>query len=64
MGQANSRQEAFWDACGFGRTHLVKKFIEEGIDINWVSFTVGIVKSNKTELFACLCLHFVDPLVP
>lgn len=39
MGQANSRQEAFWDACGFGRTHLVKKFIEEGIDINWVSFT-------------------------
>lgn len=40
MGQANSRQEAFWDACGFGRTHLVKKFIEEGIDINWVSFTV------------------------
>ncbi|XP_076456786.1 uncharacterized protein LOC143291073 [Babylonia areolata] len=39
MGQANSRQEAFWDACGFGRTHLVKKFIEEGININWVSFT-------------------------
>jgi hypothetical protein len=41
MGQANSRQEAFWDACGFGRTHLVKKFIEEGVDINWVSFTVS-----------------------
>lgn len=42
MGQANSRQEAFWDACGFGRIHLVKRFIEEGIDINWVSFTVRI----------------------
>nr|KAG5687361.1 hypothetical protein BaRGS_025367 [Batillaria attramentaria] len=39
MGQANSRQEAFWDACGFGRTHLVKKFIEEGIDINWNGWT-------------------------
>ncbi|XP_005100780.1 poly [ADP-ribose] polymerase tankyrase-2 [Aplysia californica] len=37
MGQAGSKQEMFWEACGFGRAHLVQKFIEHGIDVNWVS---------------------------
>ncbi|GFO16118.1 ankyrin repeat domain-containing protein 50-like [Plakobranchus ocellatus] len=37
MGQAESKQEMFWEACGFGRPHLVEKFIEHGIDVNWVS---------------------------
>ncbi|XP_041362156.1 ankyrin repeat domain-containing protein 50-like [Gigantopelta aegis] len=39
MGQANSRQEAFWEACAYGRIHLVRKFIEEGIDVDYVSYT-------------------------
>lgn len=41
MGQAASRQEAFWEACGFGHKDRVKKFLEEGdVDVNWVSYTV------------------------
>ncbi|XP_055995316.1 ankyrin repeat and sterile alpha motif domain-containing protein 1B-like [Ostrea edulis] len=40
MGQAASRQEAFWEACGFGHEDRVKKFLEDGdIDVNWVSYT-------------------------
>lgn len=59
MGQANSRQEAFWDACGFGRIHLVKRFIEEGIDINWVSFThdccpIHVASQGKPEVVKLL----------
>ena len=42
MGQAASRQESFWEACGFGHKDRVKKFLEEGdIDVNWVSYTVS-----------------------
>lgn len=41
MGQAGSKQEMFWEACGFGRAHLVQKFIEHGIDVNWVSSIHG-----------------------
>jgi hypothetical protein len=34
MGVAASRQEAFWEACGFGHKERVKKFLESGdIDI-------------------------------
>ena len=41
MGQAASKQEAFWEACGFGHINRVKKFMEDGdIDVNWVSYTV------------------------
>ena len=40
MGNAVTRQEAFWEACGFGDVARVRKFIEEGIDVNWVSCTV------------------------
>ncbi|XP_060074912.1 serine/threonine-protein phosphatase 6 regulatory ankyrin repeat subunit A-like [Ylistrum balloti] len=40
MGQAASKQEAFWEACGFGHTDRVQKFLSEGdIDVNWVSYT-------------------------
>ncbi|KAK3088450.1 hypothetical protein FSP39_019357 [Pinctada imbricata] len=40
MGVAASRQEAFWEACGFGHVERVKKFLEGGdIDVNWVSYT-------------------------
>ena len=49
MGQAESRQEQFWEACGFGHTERVRLFIEEGIDVNWTSKTVGRtkIKFNK-----------------
>jgi hypothetical protein len=30
MGVAASRQEAFWEACGFGHKERVKKFLECG----------------------------------
>jgi hypothetical protein len=36
MGVAASRQEAFWEACGFGHKERVKKFLECGdIDVNY-----------------------------
>ena len=41
MGLAVTKQEAFWEACGFGHTEKVRKLIAEGIDVNWVSYTVG-----------------------
>jgi len=41
MGQAVTKQEAFWEACGFGNTERVRKFIQEGIDVNWISYTVS-----------------------
>ncbi|XP_033726929.1 poly [ADP-ribose] polymerase tankyrase-2-like [Pecten maximus] len=40
MGQAASKQEAFWEACGFGHADKVRKFLSDGdIDVNWVSYT-------------------------
>ena len=41
MGLAVTKQEAFWEACGYGHTDRVKAFIEEGIDVNWISYTVS-----------------------
>ena len=41
MGLAASKQEAFWEACGYGHTNRVRRFIDEGIDVNWVSYTVS-----------------------
>lgn len=39
MGLAASRQEAFWEACGFGNEERARKFLEQGdIDVNWVSY--------------------------
>jgi hypothetical protein len=46
MGLAVTKQEAFWEACGFGNKERVRKLIEEGIDVNWVSYTVSFVKIN------------------
>ena len=41
MGLAVTKQEAFWEACGFGHTKRVKKFLEDpNINVNWVSYTV------------------------
>jgi len=40
MGLAVTKQEEFWEACGFGNTERVRKLIAEGIDVNWVSYTV------------------------
>lgn len=49
MGLAASRQEAFWEACGFGHVDRVKKFLEQGdIDVNWVSYVVSIAQNKKT----------------
>ncbi len=42
MGLAASKQESFWEACGFGHVHRVRKFLSQGdIDVNWVSYTVS-----------------------
>lgn len=41
MGQAESRQEQFWEACGFGHVDKVKEFLKESVDVNWVSKTVS-----------------------
>ena len=43
MGQAVTKQEAFWEACGFGNTERVRKFIQDGIDVNWISYTVSFL---------------------
>ena len=49
MGLAVTKQEAFWEACGFGNKERVRKFIAEGVDVNWVSYTV----SNSHAGFDC-----------
>lgn len=47
MGQAASRQEAFWEACGFGHKERVRRYLEmDGIDVNWVSYTVRLYSSK------------------
>lgn len=60
MGQAASRQEAFWEACGFGHTDRVRKFLEEGdIDVNWVSYThdccpIHVASQGKPDIVRML----------
>ncbi|CAG2253911.1 unnamed protein product [Mytilus edulis] len=60
MGLAASRQEAFWEACGFGHILRVKKFLEAGdIDVNWVSYThdccpIHVASQGKTEIVRLL----------
>ena len=61
MGVAASRQEAFWEACGFGHKERVKKFLESGdIDVNWVSYTVSKYKWNMYTVKPVLRGHFWD----
>ena len=41
MGLAVTKQEAFWEACGYGRVYEVKAMLEDkDIDVNWKSYTV------------------------
>ncbi|KAK6167385.1 hypothetical protein SNE40_021425 [Patella caerulea] len=59
MGQAASRQEAFWEACGFGHAKRVERYIEEGIDVNWVSYThdccpIHVASQGKPEIVRLL----------
>ncbi|XP_050410829.2 ankyrin repeat domain-containing protein 6 [Patella vulgata] len=59
MGQAASRQEAFWEACGFGHVRRVERYIEEGIDVNWVSYThdccpIHVASQGKPEIVRLL----------
>ena len=59
MGLAASKQEAFWEACGFGHKHRVRKFIDEGIDVNWVSYThnscaIHVASQGKKEIVQML----------
>ncbi|XP_036368253.1 ankyrin-3 isoform X1 [Octopus sinensis] len=60
MGQAVSRQEKFWEACGYGRISEVRKFLEEGsVDVNWVSYThdccpIHVASQGKMEIVKML----------
>ncbi|ESO03520.1 hypothetical protein HELRODRAFT_79801 [Helobdella robusta] len=59
MGLAASKQEAFWEACGFGDKLKVKKYIAEGIDVNWVSYThnscaIHVASQGKIEIVQML----------
>jgi len=57
MGLAATKQEEFWEACGFGNTERVRKLIAEGIDVNWVSYTVRSLSSEHLLLlFTLKCL--------
>lgn len=60
MGQAASRQEAFWEACGFGHKERVRRYLELGdIDVNWVSYThdccpIHVASQGKPEIVKML----------
>ena len=42
MGLAVTKQESFWEACGFGRVHEVREFLKDkNIKVNWKSYTVS-----------------------
>lgn len=66
MGLAASRQEAFWEACGFGHVDRVKKFLEQGdIDVNWVSYVndcspIHVASQGKPEIVQLLLEHKSD----
>ncbi|KAK3602016.1 hypothetical protein CHS0354_027019 [Potamilus streckersoni] len=60
MGLAASRQEAFWEACGFGHIEKVRKFLQDGdVDVNWVSYThdscpIHVASQGKPEIVKML----------
>ncbi|XP_052227446.1 putative ankyrin repeat protein RF_0381 [Dreissena polymorpha] len=66
MGLAASRQEAFWEACGFGNVERAKHFLQEGdIDVNWVSYTndccpIHVASQGKPEIVQLLLDHKCD----
>ena len=51
MGLAVTKQEAFWEACGFGRVDEVKAFLEDKhIKVNWKSYTVRTFYQHSKTL--------------
>jgi len=66
MGLATSRQEAFWEACGFGHLGKAKYLLEAGdIDVNWVSYTndccpIHTASQGKKEIVELLLQHKCD----
>ncbi|XP_064597526.1 ankyrin repeat domain-containing protein 6-like [Liolophura sinensis] len=59
MGLAASKQEAFWEACGFGHVDRVRKFLQEDIDVNWKSYThdccaIHVASQGKPEIVQML----------
>ena len=59
MGLAASRQEAFWEACGFGDKLKVKRFIAEGVDVNWVSYTVSFTYFFFVCAYINMLMHYI-----
>ena len=55
MGLAISKHEAFWEACGFGHTEKVRKFIEDGMDVDWKSYQVRSEKFYFFMIFKMKC---------
>ncbi|KAL4226275.1 hypothetical protein ACF0H5_014259 [Mactra antiquata] len=66
MGLAASRQEAFWESCGFGHLERAKYLLEEGdIDVNWVSYAneccpIHVASQGKPEIVKMLLDHNCD----
>jgi len=59
MGLAATKQEAFWEACGFGNKDKVRRFILDGINVNWVSYThnscpIHVASQGKKEIVKML----------
>ncbi|XP_060568285.1 ankyrin repeat and sterile alpha motif domain-containing protein 1B-like [Ruditapes philippinarum] len=63
MGLAASRQEAFWESCGFGHVERARHFLEQGdIDVNWVSYTndccpIHVASQGKPDIVKLLLEH-------
>lgn len=47
---AATKQEAFWEACGFGNKEEVEMYIAMGIDVNWKSYTVSRSKYGEAPI--------------
>ena len=43
MGAAATKQEAFWEACAFGNIAKVTKLLDEGVDVNAISYMVKLI---------------------
>ena len=42
MGTVGTKEEQFYESCGYGATPKVKQFIDEGINVNYVSLNVSL----------------------
>ncbi|XP_052779354.1 poly [ADP-ribose] polymerase tankyrase-2-like [Mya arenaria] len=66
MGLAASRQEEFWEACGFGHVGRAKQLLAEGdIDVNWVSYTndcspIHVASQGKPDIVQLLLENKCD----